>query len=79
MKTIKYILRQCETDAQLIVVLIGLFCGYVFIFGVFYNFHWLCGMMSPYVTTSLLSAGVKICRVIDKMADEEKESKKAKK
>lgn len=75
MRAIKKILGMCETDGQLFIALIGLFCAYVLVFGIFYNINWVCGIMSFYFTTSIIGCSFKLYEVLEKMSDDEDESK----
>ena len=70
MKAIVRLLKQCNNDEELLVVIIALFAGFAFMFFVFFEIHWMCGLMSPYVTTSLLRAGIKISDTIERISGE---------
>lgn len=71
MKTIVTILRGCSTSMEMIACLIGIVLGYIFIAMVFFDIHWMCGVMSVFVTTSLINGAAYIARWIDKHGEPE--------
>lgn len=71
MKTIIKILQEGDSDAELFGAIFSMLIAYGLVFFVFLEFHWMCGLMSPYVTTSLLRIGVKIRKTVDRLSDDE--------
>lgn len=71
MKTIIKILRGCDDSMELLACVIGIVFGYAFIAAIFFNFHWMCGMMSFYLTTSLLKAAQIVVDWLEKHNNDE--------
>lgn len=70
MKAIVRLLKQCNNDEELLVVIIAILTAYALMFFVFFEIHWMCGIMSPYVTTSIMRAGIKISDTIERISGE---------
>lgn len=73
MKTIINILKGCNDSMELLASVIGIVLGYAFIAAIFFNVHWLCGVLSFYLTTSLLKMGVAVVAWMDKHNIDESE------
>lgn len=69
MRTIKKVLSMCSDDCEMLCTVIVIAMGYLLVAGVFYNFHWMCSLLSPFLVTALLDAGGYVEKTLEDQED----------